>query len=128
MKISVLRSLARREDSCGHGTSTDELAHGPVDPAHIEEVILLAFGQQDVLLDVVQDAVQRGLLDRGEEVEGRLRAGDVHTLDDTPLEYGAWDALARDQRLGPLAIAGLKQRDQLLRLPGPHLLQRHIEP
>ena len=54
----LLRSLARREYPRRHRPSAHELAHGPVDPAHIEQVILLAFSQQDILLYMVQNAVQ----------------------------------------------------------------------
>ena len=54
----LLRSLAGREDSCRHGSGADEFAHGPMDPADIEQMILLAFSKQDILVDVVQDSVE----------------------------------------------------------------------
>src|SRR5262245_12637382 len=60
----LLRSFARGEYPCRHGPGADEFAHGPVDPANIEQMILLAFGKQDILLDVVQDSVERVLGDR----------------------------------------------------------------
>ena len=59
----LLRSLARREDPRRNGPGAHEFTHGPVDPAGVEQVILLAFGKQDVLLNVVQDAVERMLRD-----------------------------------------------------------------
>src|SRR5215475_233396 len=123
----LLRSLARGEYPRRHGPGADEFAHGPMDPSDIEQVILLAFGKQDVLLDVMQDAVERVLRNRSQEVERRLGAGDMHPLDNAPFEYGTRQALPRHEGLGSLAVAGLEQRDQLLRFPRPHLLQRHIE-
>src|SRR5262245_51454398 len=123
----LLCSLARRKYPCRHGPGADEFAHGPMDPPDIEQVILLAFSKQDILLDLVQDAVEGVLRNRSQEVERRLGAGDMHPLDNAPFEYGTRQALPRHQGLGSLAVAGLEQRDQLLRLPRPHLLQRHIE-
>src|SRR5262245_56382381 len=123
----LLCSLARREYPRRHGPGADEFAHGPMDPPDIEQMILLAFGKQDVLLDLVQDTLERVLRNRSQEVEGRLGAGDVHPLDDAPFEYGTRKALPRHEGLGSLAVAGLEQRDELLRLARPHLLERHIE-
>src|SRR5690348_11365414 len=123
----LLRPLARREYPRRHGPGADEFAHGPMDPADIEQMILLAFSQQDILLDVVQDSVERMLRNLREEVERRLGAGNVHPLDNAPFKHGAWQALLGHDGLGALAVAGLKPRDQLLGLPRPHLLQRHVE-
>ena len=82
-------------------------------------MILLAFGKQDVLLDVVQDAVERLLRDRGEEVEWRLRAGDVHPLDDAPFEYRAWQALLRATTASvPLRSPALNRETSSCALPG----------
>ena len=67
----LLRSLARREYPRRHGPGADELAHRPMDPADIEQMILLAFSQEDILLDVVQDSVERLFRNRREEVEWR---------------------------------------------------------
>jgi len=55
----LLPSLARGEDARCHGARANQLAHRPVKPFQIEEVILLAFGQQNVLPDMMQDAVER---------------------------------------------------------------------
>src|SRR5262245_14245542 len=123
----LLRSLARGKDPRRHRAGADEFAHGPMDPPDIDQVILLAFGKEDVLLDMMQDAVERVLRNRSQEVERRLGAGDMHPLDNAPFEYGTRQALPRHEGLGSLAVAGLEQRDQLLRLPRPHLLKRHIE-
>jgi hypothetical protein len=92
----LLRSLARSEYARRHGSGADEFAHGPMDLAHIEQVILLAFSQQDILLHVMQYPVERVLCYRGEEVERRLGAGNVHSLDNAPFEYGARQALPGD--------------------------------
>src|SRR5215510_2509131 len=108
----LLRSLARREYPRRHGPGADEFAHGPMDPADIEQMILLAFSQQDILFDVVQDPVERMLRNLSEEVERRLGARNVHALNDAPFEYGAWQALLGHHALGSLAVAGLEARDQ----------------
>src|SRR5690349_8717646 len=42
----LLRPFARGEYPCGHGPGTNEFAHGPMDPANIEQMILLAFSKQ----------------------------------------------------------------------------------
>ena len=110
----LLRPFPGGEDARRHGPGADEFAHRPVNPAYVEQVILLAFRQHDVLLQVVQNPVQGVLLDRNEEVPRRLRAGDVHPLGDAPFENGTWQALRGNERGGPLAVAGLEQRDELL--------------
>src|SRR5215468_8179977 len=123
----LLGSLASGEYPRRHGPGANELAHGLMHPADIEQVILLAFGQQDVLLDIVQDSIERVLGDCREEIERSLGSGDVHSLDNTPFEHRTRHALLGHKGLGRLAVAGLEQRDQLLSLAGPHLLERHIE-
>src|SRR5262249_59405595 len=45
----LLRPFPRREYPRRDGTRTDELAHRPVEPLDVEQVILLAFRQQPVL-------------------------------------------------------------------------------
>ena len=92
----LFRSLARREYPRRHRPSAHELAHGPVHPADMEQVVLLAFSKQDILLHVMQYPVERVLCYRGEEVERRLGAGNVHSLDNAPFEYGARQALPGD--------------------------------
>src|SRR5215831_3784342 len=104
----LLRSLARREYPRRHRPGADEPAHGPMHPADVEQMILLAFGHQDVLLDVVQDAVERMLRNRRKEVERRLCAGNVHPLDHAPFKYGARQALPGHDSLGALAVTGLE--------------------
>ena len=123
----LLRPLARGEDPRGDGTRAHELMHRAVDPVNVEKMVLLAFRKQDVLLDVVQDAVERVLSDGGEKIERRLGAGDVHSLCYAPVEYRTRRALQSHERLGPLAVAGLEQRDQFWRLAWRHLLQRHVK-
>jgi hypothetical protein len=54
----LLRSLACCEDPRRHGPGANEFAHGPVDPAHTEQVILLAFSKKDILFHVVQNTIQ----------------------------------------------------------------------
>src|SRR5580693_10465853 len=71
----LLRSLARREYPRRHRPGADELAHRPMNPADIEQMILLAFGQQNILLDIVENSVERMLRNLSEEVERRLGAG-----------------------------------------------------
>src|SRR5262245_16605015 len=107
----LLRSLPRREYPRCHGAGADELSHGSMDPADVEQMILLAFGQQDILLDVVQDSVERMLGNRHEEVEWRLGASDVHALRDAPIEHRAWQTLLGDKSFGGLAVASLEHRD-----------------
>src|SRR5262245_64046369 len=95
-KLAMLPcSLARREYPRRHGPGADEFAHGPMDPPDIEQMILLAFGKQDVLLDLVQDTLERVLRNRSQEVEGRLGAGDVNSLDDAQFEYVSRKTLPR---------------------------------
>src|SRR5215510_16260300 len=65
----LLGTLASCEYPRRHGPGANELAHGPMHPADIEQVILLTFGQQDVLLDIVQDSIERVLGDCREEIE-----------------------------------------------------------
>ena len=123
----LLRALARREDSRGDGMRADKFVHRPVEPVDVEKVVLLAFRKQDVLLDIVQDAVERVLCDGGEKVERRRGAGNVHSLDNAPFEYGARQALPGDNGFSLLAVSSLEQRYELLRLARPHLLERHVE-
>src|SRR6266536_2371357 len=123
----LLGTLARGEDPRGYGLGADELAHRPVEPVNVKKMVLLTFRQQDVLLDVVKDAVKRVLRDGGKKIERRPGTRDVHPLRYAPVEHGARRALLCHECLSPLAVAGLEQRYQLLRLAGRHLFQRHIE-
>jgi hypothetical protein len=81
----------------------------------LNKVILLAFRKQDVLLDVVQDAIERVLRDGGEKVERCLGAGDVHSLDNAPFEYRARQALPGDKGFSPVAVSG-----------GQHVQEKHL--
>src|SRR5215471_15053196 len=90
-------------------------------------MVLLAFGEQNVLLHIVQNAFERVLRYRGEEIERRLGSRDVHSLRDTPVEHRARQTFFGYKRLGCFAIARLEKGDQLLRLPGSHLLECHVE-
>src|SRR5262245_28126236 len=100
----LLCSLAPGEDPRCHGTGAHELAHGPMHPADVEQMILFAFGEQDVLLDLVQDAIEGMLRNRREKVEWRFGSSDVHALHNAPFEYGARQALPGYNCLGALAV------------------------
>ena len=62
----LLSALAGGEYPRRYRPSAHQFTHRPVHPADIEKVILLALGEKDVLFDVVQDPIQRGLGDGGE--------------------------------------------------------------
>src|SRR5262249_2999048 len=123
----LLGTLARGEDPRGDRMRADELAHRSVNPVNVKKVVLLPFRQQDVLLDVVQNAVQRVLRDRRQKIEGYAGTGDVHSLRYAPVEHGVRRALLCQEGLSSVGVAGLEQRYQLLRLARRHLLQRHME-
>ena len=53
----LLGSLARREDARGDGVGADQLTHRSIEPFDVEKVVLFAFSQQNILPDVVKDAV-----------------------------------------------------------------------
>jgi hypothetical protein len=59
------------------------------------------------MLHMVQCPVERVLRNRGEEIEWRFRAGDVHPLRDAPIEYGARQAFFGDQLVGALPVPRL---------------------
>ena len=46
------------EDPRRHRMRTYEFAHRAVDPIDIKEMILVTFGEQNILLDIVQDAIK----------------------------------------------------------------------
>jgi hypothetical protein len=123
----LLGPLTRREDPRRHRLGADQLVHCSVDPSDIEQVILLAFSEKNVLFDVVENTIERVLGDRRQKIKGRFGPCDMHPLDDAPFEDEARLTLLGDEGLGALAVTGLEQRDQLLRLAWTRLLQRHVE-
>jgi len=64
--------------------------HCPVEIVDVEEMVLLALGQQDVLLHVTKDSVQRVLRNRGQEIERSRRASDVGSLSDVSVGPRTW--------------------------------------
>ncbi len=54
----LLGTLAGGEDAGGDGVGTCELTRGAVDPAGVEEMVVFAFGEEDVLGDVLEDALK----------------------------------------------------------------------
>src|SRR5215813_7691448 len=86
----LLGALACCKDPRGDRTCADELTHRSIHPFHVEQVVLLPFGEQNVLFHVVQNPFKRVLCDGGEEIIGRLGASDVHALRDAPVEHRAW--------------------------------------
>src|SRR5262249_58243001 len=120
----LLGTLARGEDPRGDRMRADELAHRSVNPVNVKKVVLLPFRQQDVLLDVVQNAVQRVLRDRRQKIEGYAGTGDVHSLRYAPVEHGVRRALLCHEWLSSLAGSGLCEGYRLVRLAGRQVLRR----
>src|SRR5262249_7423471 len=59
-------------DARGHGTCTDQLAHRAIQPSDVEQVVLLAFREQNVLFHTMQNSFKRVLRDRRENSNGVL--------------------------------------------------------
>ena len=51
----LLAALARGEDARGHRAGADQLAHRAMDPVDVEQMVLLALGEQHILRDLVQE-------------------------------------------------------------------------
>src|SRR5215831_9043877 len=85
----ILRTLAGSEHASGHRVRTYEFVHDAVHVTHGEQVIILAFGEEHVSPNMLQDALEFALGEMGETIKRGLRSGDVHALDDAPVEaYG----------------------------------------
>ena len=76
-----------------------------VNPVNVEKVVLLPFRQQDILLDVVQNAVERVLRDGREKIERRPGTGNMHPLRYAPVEHRVRRALVGHECLSSLAVA-----------------------